>query len=407
MEKQMIRPATGTATLTVGRHVATAVDTQVRAATRLLFVDNLRVLLTILVILHHLMITYAGNGSWYYQEGRQDVLSGALGGWFLAVNQAYFMGLFLLISAYFVPGSYDRKGARHFLQDRLIRLGIPLALYSWLIRPLLAYLNPVRHPDGRPPLVSFLTGTYFQQEALFGGGPLWFVETLLIFSAVYVAWRLLTQRRPAAPAAETPFPGSGRIVLLALLLGATAFLVRLWLPMGWSWVALNLQFPFFVQYIALFILGLIAYRRNWLVRLPERTGRRWLAVALVTTLFFGPMAMIGGIDQGTEPFMGGWHWQALAYALWESFLAVAMCIGLVYLFRRHANRQGAVAAFLSRNAYAAYLVHEVVIIAFAYAVRPAVIYPLLKWAAVSLITIPLCFLLGSLLRRLPHAGRVL
>jgi hypothetical protein len=206
MEKQMIRPATGTATLTVGRHVATAVDTQVRAATRLLFVDNLRVLLTILVILHHLMITYAGNGSWYYQEGRQDVLSGALGGWFLAVNQAYFMGLFLLISAYFVPGSYDRKGARHFVQDRLIRLGIPLALYSWLIRPLLAYLNPVRHPDGRPPLVSFLTGTYFQQEALFGGGPLWFVETLLIFSAVYVAWRLLTRRRPAAPGAtDTAF----------------------------------------------------------------------------------------------------------------------------------------------------------------------------------------------------------
>ena len=35
----------------------------------------------------------------------------ALGGWFCAVNQAYFMGLFLLISAYFVPGSYDRKGA--------------------------------------------------------------------------------------------------------------------------------------------------------------------------------------------------------------------------------------------------------------------------------------------------------
>jgi len=107
-------------------------------------------LLTILVVLFHLMITYAGTGSWYYTEGREDFVTGALGAWFLTVNQAYFMGLFLLISAYFVPGSYDRKGAGRFLKDRLIRLGIPLALYSLIIRPLLAYLDPVRFPDGRP-----------------------------------------------------------------------------------------------------------------------------------------------------------------------------------------------------------------------------------------------------------------
>jgi len=94
---------------------------------RLLFVDNIRVFLTILVILHHLMITYAGTGSWIYLEGRQDVVAESLGGWFCAVDQAYFMGLFLLISAYFAPGSYDRKGPGRFLKDRLVRLGIPLA----------------------------------------------------------------------------------------------------------------------------------------------------------------------------------------------------------------------------------------------------------------------------------------
>ena len=74
-------------------------------AGRLFFVDNIRVFLTILVILHHLMITYAGTGDWYYEEGREDLVAGALGGWFCATNQAFFMGLFLLISAYFVPGS--------------------------------------------------------------------------------------------------------------------------------------------------------------------------------------------------------------------------------------------------------------------------------------------------------------
>ena len=53
------------------------------------------------------------------------------------------MGLFLLISAYFVPGSYDRKGAGRFLKDRLVRLGIPLALYSWVVNPVFSIWSTV------------------------------------------------------------------------------------------------------------------------------------------------------------------------------------------------------------------------------------------------------------------------
>ena len=285
MEKQMIH-STAEQSVSLIAPGKTIEDARAKAAGRLFFVDNIRVLLTILVILHHLMITYAGTGSWYYTEGREDFITGALGAWFLVVNQAYFMGLFLLISAYFVPGSYDRKGAGRFLKDRLLRLGIPLALYSWIIRPLLAYLDPVRFPGARPPFWSFITGNYFKNEALFGAGPLWFIEILLIFSALYALWRLLARPRPNKPVVDTRFPGNGSIALFALLLGVAAFLIRIGLPTGWNFVPLNLQFPFFVQYIALFIVGLIAYRRNWLLGLPpiqvgglpEKTGRLWLGL---------------------------------------------------------------------------------------------------------------------------------
>ena len=396
-----------TATPGASRPMPATGDVHSKATSRLLFVDNIRVLLTILVVLFHLMITYAGTGSWYYTEGREDFITGALGAWFLTVNQAYFMGLFLLISAYFVPGSYDRKGASRFLKDRLIRLGIPLALYSWIIRPLLAYLDPVRFPGPRPPFWSFLTEGYFREEAVFGAGPLWFIETLLIFSLVYVLWRLLARPRPAEPAVETGFPGYEFIALFALLLGVAGFLIRLWRPIGWNFVPLNLQFPFFAQYIALFVIGLIAYRRNWLLGLPETTGRLWLGVGVLMILLFWPLALAGGMDKGIEPFAGGWHWQALAYALWESFLCLSMCIGLIYAFRRYADRQGRLARFLSRNAYTAYLIHEAVIIALAYAVRDVALYPLLKWGLVALVAVPLCFGLSSLIRKLPYTDRVL
>jgi hypothetical protein len=82
-------------------------------------------------------------------------------------------------------------------------------------------------------------------------------------------------------------------------------------------------------------------------------------------------------------------------------------LSLIYLFHRYANCQGRLAGFLSRNAYAAYLIHEVAIIAIAYAAQGIVLYPLLKWGLVSLVAVPLCFGLSGLIRRLPHTDRVL
>ena len=88
-------------------------------------------------------------------------------------------------------------------------------------------------------------------------------------------------------------------------------------------------------------------------------------------------------------------------------------LGAMCWFAEHApyfrivRIDGRLAGFLSRNAYAAYLIHEVVIVAMAYAVRPAEVYPLLKWALVSAVALPLCFALSSLIRKLPYADCVL
>ncbi len=153
----------------VGRPARPTAGVRPSAAGRLLFVDNIRVFLTILVILHHLTITYAGTGGWLYKEGRQDAVVDALGGWFCSVNQAYFMGLFLLISAYFVPGSYDRKGPGRFLKDRLVRLGIPLAAFSWVLSPLFVYW--FLHKNAQIPFWSFFPATYFSGGEIIGQGP--------------------------------------------------------------------------------------------------------------------------------------------------------------------------------------------------------------------------------------------
>jgi len=117
--------------------------------------------------------------------------------------------------------------------------------------------------------------------------------------------------------------------------------------------------------------------------------------------------VVNGAINDNESFKGGWNWQALLYALWESFLCISMCIGLIYAFRRTFNQRGKIAGFLVPNAYTAYIIHAPVITYLAFAMRGVMLYPLLKWALVALVAVPLCFGLSWLIRRLPYTDRVL
>jgi surface polysaccharide O-acyltransferase-like enzyme len=62
---------------------------------------------------------------------------------------------------------------------------------------------------------------------------------------------------------------------------------------------------------------------------------------------------------------------------------------------------------MSRNAYTAYLIHEPVITFAALVAMSLMLYPLLKFGLMALITVPLIFGMSSLIRRLPYTQRVL
>ena len=365
---------------------------------RLLFIDNIRVFLTILVILHHLMVIYSHDGGWIYFDNRQDDITVLVGRWFLGMNQSYFMGLFLFISAYFVPGAYDRKGVGRFLKDRLIRLGIPLVVYAWIIRPVWYYFTFHVPRD----FWQWYQGDYFKYFGYIGGGPLWFIEVLLIFACFYALYRLF-KPQPVVPIPDARFPKSGSIVLFAFLLGIVSFIVRLWFPRDTTITELNLQLANFPQYIALFILGLVAFPRNWMMTLSQKTARNWMIVAvtlsvlpLIVGFTFYPRA-----DALVENIF------ELVSALWESFMCVAMCITVIHIFRTKADHQGKIVKWLSPNAYTAYLVHEPIITTIAIAVGFIVIHPLLKFSLMGLVTVPLVFIASALIRKIPFTDRVL
>jgi glucan biosynthesis protein C len=151
--------------------------------TRLLYIDNLRVVLICMVVVAHGAMIYGMAGiPWDYRDPAADMLTAILLTTLVGIGQAWGMGLFFLIAGSFTPGSYDRKGPRSFLRDRLVRLGIPLLLYGLLLNPLVVYIAGGLHGA----YWSYY-GDYLLHVEWIGSGPVWFIEVLLLFSILYAA----------------------------------------------------------------------------------------------------------------------------------------------------------------------------------------------------------------------------
>ncbi|SDH84976.1 hypothetical protein [Desulfosporosinus hippei] len=73
---------------------------------RFLYIDNLRLLVIMLVIIMHLSGTYSGFGSWYVTGGKPvGLISTVIFGFYQSFTQGYFMGLLFLLSGFFIPGA--------------------------------------------------------------------------------------------------------------------------------------------------------------------------------------------------------------------------------------------------------------------------------------------------------------
>lgn len=375
--------------------------------TRLAGFDRLRTALTVLVIAHHTAITYGGSGGWFYREVHDGgaPLSLVLS-LFCAVNQAFFMGLFFLLAGYFSPPALAAKGLWRFVGDRLLRLGVPLLAFGWVLGPLTVALAGLQ--QGKPFWPRWLG---LMAEGRFVIGPLWFAWALLLFSAGWLAWRSLRGRLPA-PARlmrfvvppQRPVPGDAAWVLSALVVGVVALAIRQWVPVGEN--RLGLQLGYFASYVFLFGLGLRAWHHRWLERISPAMASRWGRIALWTVpVLVATSAATGALAGRAVNFNGGLGAAAVVYAFWEPFVAWGLIARLLLRFQRDApppwwdRWNGA--------AYGAFVLHAPVITGLAVAIAGWPLPPVLKFGLVLAAGTALSFGLAALLRRLPGVRRVL
>ena len=246
---------------------------------------------------------------------------------------------------------------------------MPFALFTFLIWPAVTYA--VYHPLGAAP-GSFVE-EYLSDEGYLDTGVLWFIGVLLIFSVGYAGLAVLPRpagwSRGSDPARPARPIGVGHLAGLALATAAATFLIRLAFPYGSESVTdLNLwEWP---GCLALFGLGIVASRREWLAEVPHALRRGSFVVTLVAGAAAG--ALLGGTlaTGSADRLFGGWQWWALLFAVVESTLMVFGSVWLLGAAQRHLARPRRWSAPLGRSAYGAFLLQGFVLIALAVLLRP-------------------------------------
>jgi len=359
--------------------------------------------MTAFVILHHTAITYGAIGGWFWYELKpSSALSSQLLILFCTINQAYFMGFFFLLAAYFTPASLERKGYGPFLRDRFLRLGLPLLAFILILGPLTAAIAH-RAETGR----FWEVFPYLWQHAVIIPGPLWFAEALLISCLVYCAWRALFGA-PLAGSRRTPRPvPSGRAWLLsALLTGIAALAIRQFIPLGVNIAAL--QLGYFATYIVLFAVGISAWRYDWLCQLNWFNAKTGIVAALIAFPLMPLGVQLSHITSGSKGNFGaGISWQSVLYALWEPFFAWGVIAAWLLFMRRYGNGPSALWGWLNRRAYAVYIIHPPVLVGIAVLLHPWIAPALLKFAVTGALACTASWLIADPLVRMPGLRRIL
>jgi surface polysaccharide O-acyltransferase-like enzyme len=196
-------------------------------------------------------------------------------------------------------------------------------------------------------------------------------------------------------------PSNTTILVFALGLALVTFLVMIVYPVN-TWTVL---FGIFTtepvhlpQYASLFVVGILAHQGQWLTRMRTRQGMLWLGIGLALSALWcvRPFGATGGFSLAT-----------LMRSTWEAFECVALCIGLLVLFREFVTSAPQLVNMMAPAAFGVYIIHIFVVVPLQFAVIGLSAPPLIKFAMVVLLAVPISFTLAALLRRLPVLRAVL
>jgi glucans biosynthesis protein C len=315
---------------------------------------------------------------------------------FCAFQDLYLMTLMFFISGLFVWPSLARKGSRAFISDRLLRLGLPFCLVVGLLMPLAYY------PVYRVTAIDTSFSGYwrhFLALPFWPSGPQWFLVVLLVFDlAAGLVYQLNRKAGDVFILSVCP----RRFVIGLLSASAIAYVPLALLFTPWQWVQFG---PFGFQlsrplhYAVYFFAGVVVGAHGIDGSLlaadgkPVRSWNLWLVASIAS--FVAWLGVAGLATQFAAPPVGLQILQAVCFVA----SCGSICLFLLTLFLRFANRPLPALDFLSDNAFGLYLVHYVFVVWLQYMLLGVATYAIIKALVVFGGTLILSYVTVGAIRR--------
>ena len=359
---------------------AGALDVSMHAAStpivsaRVAFMDNVRYLMVVLVVVYHSVAAYAIVAPhWMVHDTNTfaaDIIRELL--------DVFMMPLLFFAAGYFALPSLEKKGLWEFFKDKVNRLLVPWAVAVLIILPLALYDQPVK--PVRPfwqywlsYLSSFEARLRFTQTPV---GPTtqaiyWFISLLFAFFLLFALIYALARRWRGGsifPAARKSTSGHSVLVALGVfgLLTSAAYFILLFFIPDSSWFTLYMFLEFqvtrLVPFVGYFAFGVYAQSRGWFADgRPLGSLTLWgalSAVLAVVYLVFGQPMFVN--TAGTANLTVGY---LLVFAFLRSFLLLSLLVISVSFGVRYWNYASGLNRQLAAASYNIYLVHFFIVVA--------------------------------------------
>ncbi len=342
-----------------------------KASTRLYYLDWLRVLAILTVLVYHstrffnMETWYIKNPTWYPWV---EVWNRFATAWLLPL-------LFVISGAslFYAVGKGEGgiKGAGKFIKDKTLRLLVPVVVCDLTHASLQLYLERLTHGEFSGSYFQYLPHYFFGDfEAL--GMHLWYLVVLFVFSLIlYPLMRWLRGR------------GQGVLSKLGNLLSLPGAVYSLALPAIVLVVLFDRQNPVIyfnagwsiLVYLWLTLAGFLVVSGERLQASIERL--RWLSLPLGLVLAAAQVPLLT-LEQG--PAFGTWRyalgWGVRALGSWCCILAI------LGFGRKHLNFSMPFLKYANEAVLPFYILHQTVLLCVGYFVVQWAIPDLLKWAII-------------------------
>ena len=348
------------------------------------WIDNLRWVTVLLVLLYHVIYFYnnkgvfGGIGGFGDGPQYQDVLMYILYPWFMPL-------LFLLagISARY---ALEKHSAREWFRARTRKLLVPGTIGLFVLHWITGYFNTVvASREGVFDNVPAI-GRYFIM-VFSGTGPLWFIQVLWLLCLILLLVRALDKN-------DKFWNLCGKANLVWVILLGVLFwageqtLIRNPRPESLDGL-LNLYKPVF--YLVPFLLGYFVFSHD---AVQEKVAKAWIPLMAVAVVSGAVLIITTFGQDNTSP-------QYLQQPL-NCLYGWLMCLALMGWFAARFDRTGRFATSMTRSSYGLYIVHYLVIASIGYTLKmhtqlpPVAIYLILAVAVFGLSP-----LLYEILHRIP------